>query len=172
MRSKKLSIGYGEVRITVPDIERRGAIALLSTCGQFMPAQAAVQLLESGQSPTAAGQALLHSLAQQAEHIQRLAEELAREKSQRELLEAQAERWYADPLQRQVSDAQHALGETNAQLQETQASLQTAQETLEWERQVHAREVRQLQAQIHELNRLVASQYKRLEELIGSDSPE
>jgi chromosome segregation ATPase len=172
MRSKKLSIGYGEVRITVPDIERRGAIALLSACWQFMPAQAAVQLLESGQSPTAAGQALSHSLARQAEHIQHLAEELAREKSQRELLEAQAERWYADPLQRQIIDAQHALDETNAQLQEAQARLQAAQEVLECERQAHAREVRQLQAQIHELNRLVASQHKRLEELTGSETPE
>jgi chromosome segregation ATPase len=158
-------------RINESELEQRGAKALLSACWQFMPAQAAVQLLEIGQSPTAAGQALAHSLAQQAEHIQHLAEELTREKSQRELLEAQAERWYADPLQRQVIDAQHALGETNAQLQEAQARLQAAQETLERERQVHAREVRQLQAQIHEFNRLVASQYKRLEELIGSDTP-
>jgi hypothetical protein len=158
-------------RINERELEQRGAKALLSTCWQFMPVQAAVQLLESGASPTAAGQALAYSFAQQAQQIQSLTEALYHEKTMRELLEAQAERWYADPLQRQISNARRALDERSAQLQETQTRLQSTQETLERERQAHVHEVRQLQAQIHELNRLVASQYKRLEELIGSDSP-
>ena len=42
---------------SIEDIERRGAAQLLSSCKEFMPARSALEMLESGVSPAAAGQA-------------------------------------------------------------------------------------------------------------------
>jgi hypothetical protein len=42
---------------SIEDIERRGAAQLLSSCQEFMPARSALEMLESGVLPAAAGQA-------------------------------------------------------------------------------------------------------------------
>ena len=41
----------------IEDIGRRGAVQLLSSCREFMPARSALEMLESGVSPAADGQA-------------------------------------------------------------------------------------------------------------------
>ena len=61
---------------SIEDIGRRGAVQLLSSCREFMPARSALEMLESGVSPAADGQA--HALLFQAKcraHLENLGTE-------------------------------------------------------------------------------------------------
>ena len=58
------------------EVERRGAIELLSSCKEYMPARSALEMLNAGVSPSAAGQAFASFFHQQEDHLQKLEREL------------------------------------------------------------------------------------------------
>ena len=155
------------------EVERRGASALLSACKEFMPARSALELLNAGVSPSAAGQALASFFKQNTEHIQKLEDELRSCQFERDSSKSLLASFYNDPDHARLLKAEQELKQQTQRAERAEKSAEKNEtdlySTLERERKFHAEQMHALKQQVLELNRLVASQHKRLEELTGPD---
>lgn len=152
-----------------------GARIVLQQLDDLPPVQTALQQISReaplSQIAKTLRQNLIRYFQQQDERIQQLELGLRLQTEARQRLEEQVEGWYQDPLQKQISAAKAAAEQSSRSQQEIEKSLRVTEEVLERERQTHAQKVYSLNDEIVALNRLVASQYKRLEDLTGSDTP-
>lgn len=157
------------------DQQYEGAQIVLHELDDLSPVQTALQQIERevplSQIASTLRQNLLPFYQQQDGRIQQLELALRLQTEARQRLEGQVESWYHDPLQKQVSAAKAAAEQSSRSQQVTEKSLRVTAEILERERRTHAQKVHSLNDEIVALNRLVASQHKRLEDLTGSDTP-
>ena len=162
--------------LNTDEVQRQGAKLILHRLHAFEAVQTALQQIDQGvpleQIASKLGGQFENAFTQQATQIKQLQEELAWQKSMRASLEARAEGWIRDPLQKQISVAAVELKEKSKQVLELTDLLASVQEILDRERNQHKLEVAQLQGQIQELNRLVAKQHNQLESLTGATTPE
>jgi hypothetical protein len=147
--------------INEAEVERRGAVHLLSPCENFPFAQMALQQLRSGAEPEEAGRMLASFLNEQAKCCQ----------IERNNWKGLMESHWANPVQEQLKKAQNALDEQTKRAERAEKSEQELRTILERERTFYPEQVRELKQRVAELNRLVASQHKRLEELTGPENP-
>ena len=160
--------------ISEAEVERKGAAKLLAYCQSFAPAQIALQQLRSGIEPEQAGRtlaSLLNEQAKQAEKIGQLESELQFCQIERNNWKGLMESHWANPVQEQLKKAQNALDEQTRRAERAEKSEQELRTILERERTFYPEQVRELKQRVAELNRLVASQHKRLEELTGPENP-
>ena len=150
--------------------ERRGAIELLSTCTNFMPARSALEMLESGVPPSAAGQALASFFHQQEERIQQLEREL--QSCQFELKQSKSllASFYNDPDHARWLKAEQQLKEQTQHAERAEKEEANAHSMLERERKYHAETVAKLQNEVQEQQSIIAQQHLKLEELLGDDT--
>lgn len=162
-------------KLNLIEQQLEGARIVLQELGDLSPVQIALQQIERemplSQIARILRQNLLPFYQQQDVRIQQLQLDLRLQTQERQRLEEQAERWYLDPLQKQITAAKKTAAQSSRSQQLIEKSLQTTEDTLESERRTHAQQVQSLNDEIAALNRLVASQHKRLEDLTGSDTP-
>lgn len=162
-------------KLNLTDQQLEGARIVLQELGDLSPVQIALQQIERemplSQIARTLRQNLLPFYQQQDVRIQQLQLDLRLQTQERQRLEEQAERWYLDPLQKQVTAAKKAEVQSSRSQQLIEKSLRTTEETLERERWTHSQQVHSLNDEIAALNRLIASQHKRLEDLTGSNTP-
>ena len=153
-----------------------GARIVLRELADLSPVQTALQQIEREEPLSEIAKTLRQNLIpfyqKQDQLIQQLQLDLRRQNETCKRLEAQAQAWILDPLQRQITAANKAAEESARSRKVTEKTLQSTEEILERERRTHAQIVQSLNDEIKALNRLVASQHKRLEDLTGSDTPE
>ncbi len=158
------------------DKQFEGARIVLRQLEDLSPVQTALQQIE-GEVPLSEiaktlRQNLLPFYQKQDQLIQQLQLDLRRQNETCKRLEEQAKEWILDPLQRQITAANKAAEQSAHSQEETEKSLQSIEKILERERRTHVQIVQSLNDEIKALNRLVAFQHKRLEDLTGSDTPE
>ena len=162
-------------KLNLIDQQYEGARTILEQLDDLPPVQTALQQIEREVSLLQIAKTLRQSLLpfyqQQDQRIWQLQLELRLQTEARQRLEEQVQSWYHDPLQKQVSAAKAAAERCSRSQQATEKSLRVTEEILERERLTHAQKVHSLNEEIVGLNRLVASQHKRLEDLTGSDTP-
>ena len=162
--------------LNTDEVQRRGAKLILHRLHTFEAVQTAIQQIDQGvsleQIASTLGRQLEEAFTQEGTKIKQLQDDLAWQKNMRASLEERAEGWVRDPLQKQVTAAERALEEKSREVVELTDLLASTQSILDRERNQHRLEVRQLQTQTQELNRLVARQHNQLEQLTGVSSPE
>jgi len=153
-----------------------GARIVLRELADLSPVHTALQQIEQEVPLSEIAKTLRQNLIpfyqKQDQLIQQLQLDLRRQNETCKRLEAQAQAWILDPLQRQITAANKAAEQSARSKKETEKTLQSTEEILERERRTHTQIVQSLNDEIKALNRLVASQHKRLEDLTGSDTPE
>ena len=158
------------------DQQFEGARIVLRELADLSPVQTALQQIERevplSEIAKTLRQNLLPFYQKQEQLLQQLQLDLRRQNETCKRLESQAQAWILDPLQRQITAANKAAEQSARSKKETEKTLQSTEEILERERRTHAQIVYSLNDEIKALNRLVASQHKRLEDLTGSDTPE
>jgi len=157
------------------EVERRGAISLLQVASNRIELARSIQhMLENGQSIWEASEALYRELYEQNERICQLKQGLSAcqsKTSQQDSLIAKYER-DLDPNYQRIKELEQELKEQTRLTEQERTAAADLREQVEHVQNWHAQEAQELQQQIQELNRLVARQHKRLEELTGPASPE
>ena len=156
--------------INETEVERQGAIKLLSACWDFPFAQIALQRLQSGASPKMAGYELVAFFKGQAETLEKLERELQRCQLERDSLKKLLEHYWADPLHEQLKKTQNALDEQTQRAERAEKSEQELLTALERERRLNADAIAELQANVQEQQSIIAQQHLKLQELLGTDT--
>ncbi len=163
-------------KLILIDQQLEGARIVLRELEDLFPVQTALQQIERevplSEIAKSLRQNLLPFYQKQDQLIQQLQLDLRRQNETCKRFEEQAKEWILDPLQRQITAANKAAEQSACSQEETEKSLQSTVKILERERRTHMQIVQSLNDEIKALNRLVASQHKRLEDLTGSDTPE
>ena len=152
------------------EVERRGALELLSACREFMPARSALELLNNGVPPAAAGQAFASFFKQQEERIQQLEREL--QSCQFELKQSKSllASFYNDPDHARVLKAGQELEEVKQRVKSAEKNEADLRSMLERERKYNAETIARLQGEVQEQQSVIAQQHLKLEELLGEDT--
>lgn len=157
------------------EVERRGAINLLHVASNRIEFVRSIQfMLEGGQSIVDASGALYRELYEQNERIRQLEQQVIAFQSktrQQDILIASYQR-DLDPNYQRIKELEQELKEQTRLVEQARTAAADLREQLERAQNWHAQETQEFQQQIQELNRLVARQHKRLEELTGPSSPE
>ena len=156
-------------------VERRGAISLLQVASNRIELARSIQhMLESGQSIWEASEALYRKLYEQNECIYQLKQGLSACQSETRQLDSLIATYQRDldPNYQRIEELEQELKEQTRLTEQERTAAADLREQLERAQNWHAQEAQELQQKIQELNRLVARQHKRLEELTGPASPE
>jgi hypothetical protein len=163
-------------KLILIDQQFEGARIVLRELADLSPVQTALQQIEReiplSQVANTLRENLLPFYQQQDQRIQQLQLQLRLQTEERQRLENQLESWYLNPLQDQITAAKQAAEQSSCSQQKAEESLLSIKKILEREQPTHAQIVQSLNNEIKALNRLVASQHKRLEDLTGFDTPE
>jgi SMC interacting uncharacterized protein involved in chromosome segregation len=159
------------IRFTSPSEQRRGAQLVLQYLGDIPAVQTALAQIEGEARLDDVSRALRENLlawfGELREHARQLEDDLRYEKDMRQRYEEYVERQTKHPLADQLRVEGDAHASTAQKLHESESALSRTEETLDRERRAHAIEIHQLQIEIAELNRLVAKQHLKLQELTG-----
>ena len=156
--------------INATEVERQGAIELLSACQDFSFAQIALQRLQGGASPKTAGCELAVFFKGQAETLEKLERELQFCQLERDSLKKLLDHYWADPLHEQLKKTQNALDEQTQRAERAEKSEQELRITLQRERRLNADTIAALQADGQEQQSIIAQQHLKLQELLGTDT--
>ncbi len=161
------------IRFLNPAEQRKGAQTILRSL-EHIPAihEALIQIEREApleQISTSLRTSLEKWLEEQSATSERLKLDLHHEQDQRQWYEKHFQRLQEDPLQNQLKAAQEGQTSSAQRLADAESALARSEETLKRERRGHAREVQHLQAEIAELNRLIAKQHLKLQELTGAE---
>lgn len=154
-----------------PDHARDGARQVLAGMREIPAVQVALCKIESGiqldSVALALGTSLRRWLNDQQERERQLIRELADERLQR----INYESWYQEqktaPLLQQLDKARVEVAEAQTRRKAAEEARQRYLQALEQRRL----EIQQLQQQIVELNRVIARQHDKLQDLLGPEQP-
>lgn len=155
------------IRFHNPEEQRKGAQLVLRSLSHIPAIQNALAQIEREMPLDQISQQLHTSLGrwldEQQEVSERLKHELHQEREQRQWYEKHLQRLREDPVQNQLEAEREAHTATKQQLQDVESALSRNKQLF-----THARStIQELQDEIAELNRLVASQHLKLQELTG-----
>lgn len=155
------------IRFHNPEEQRKGAQLVLRSLSHIPAIQTALAQIEREMPLDQVSQQLHTSLGrwldEQQEVSERLKHELHQEREQHQWYEKHLQRLREDPVQNQLKAEREAHAATTERLQEVESILSRNEQALAHER----RTIRQLQDEIAELNRLIARQHLKLQELTG-----
>ena len=133
-----------------------------------------MELLNAGVSPSAAGQALASFFKQNAEHFQKLEDEL--QSCQFELKQSKSllASFYNDPDHVRLLKAEQELKEQTQRAERAEKSAEKNEidlrSMLERERKYYAETIAKLQSEVQEQQSIIAQQHLKLQELLGEDT--
>lgn len=153
--------------------QRKGAQCVLLSLGNIPAIQNALMQIERDVPLEQVSQQLRNSLEhwiqEQRKKGDALENELRHERMDLDGYKNLFEELKKNPLQCQLEAEREAHASTSQRVQDYQSALSQIQEALKREQDERANEVHQLRAELAELNRLVAKQHIKLQELTGID---
>lgn len=155
------------IRFHNPEEQRKGAQLVLRSLNHIPAIQTALGEIEHEvpieQVSAGLSKSLGKWLDEQQEVSERLKHELHQEREQRQWYEKHLQRLQEHPLLKQLEAEREAHAATAQRLQDVESALSRNKQLF-----THARStIQELQDEIAELNRLVASQHLKLQELTG-----
>jgi chromosome segregation ATPase len=157
------------------DSARLGASEFLRELRGFAPAELALQSIQNGQSLRESGSMFWYRLSalfeQEQKRIAELELNLKSCQSMQNSLQSQVDAYFANPLHWQLDRARTALAEQTTQAENARREAARLQTALEHECSLHQQDVKKLQDDITDLERLTASQHEKLAGLFGAEQP-
>lgn len=161
------------IRFHNPEEQRKGAQLVLRSLSHIPAIQTALREiareLPIEQVSLRLGASLEKWLQEQQAARQRLEDDLRHERMVLDGYKNLFQELKDNPLLKQLEAEREAHAATTRRMQDAESALSRTEETLDRERRDHAAEIHQVQAEIAELNRLIAKQHLKLQELTGAE---